>query len=105
MVALFSMLTSLISWGLSLIFSGLLVRELAQRVKGMDYRAAGAAAYLGLGAVWALGLSSSAAMMMATKRSIPPSLFAISGLIPLTQTLFLWQSMATAADADRRSRW
>src|ERR1700733_11579333 len=95
MVALFSMLTSLISWGLSLIFSGLYVRELAHRVKGMDYRAAGAAAYLGLGAVWAMGLSSSAAMLMATKSSMPPSLFNISGLIPLTQTLFLWQSIAT----------
>src|SRR5215467_13075630 len=34
MVALFSMLTSLISWGLSLIFSGLYVRELARRIKG-----------------------------------------------------------------------
>ena len=97
MVALFSMLTSLISWGLSLIFSGLLVRELAHRVKGMDYRAAGAAAYLGLGAVWAMGLSSSAAMLMATRSAIPPSLFSISGLIPLTQTLFLWQSIATTA--------
>src|SRR5208282_3441324 len=95
MVALFSMLTSVISWGLSLIFSGLFVRELAPRVKGMDYRAAGAAAYLGLGAVWAMGLSSSAAMMMATKSALPPSLFSISGLIPLTQTLFLWQSIAT----------
>jgi len=95
MVALFSMLTSLISWGLSLIFSGLFVRELSQRVKGLDYRAAGAAGYLGLGAVWAMGLSSSAAMMMATKSTMPPTLFAISGLIPLTQTLFLWQSIAT----------
>ena len=97
MVALFSMLTSLISWGLSLIFSGLFVRELAHRVKGMDYRAAGAAAYLGLGAVWAMGLSSSAAMLMATKSAMPPSLFNISGVIPLTQTLFLWQSIATTA--------
>jgi short-chain fatty acids transporter len=88
-------LTSLISWGLSLIFSGLFVRELAHRVKGMDYRAAGAAGYLGLGAVWAMGLSSSAAMLMATKSAMPPTLFSISGLIPLTQTLFLWQSMAT----------
>jgi len=96
MIALLSMLTSLISWGLSLIFSGLFVRELAHRVKGMDYRAAGAAAYLGLGAVWAMGLSSSAAMLMATKSTIPPSLFNISGLIPLTQTVFLWQSVATA---------
>ncbi len=95
-VAVFSMVTSLISWGFSLIFSGLLVKELSQRVKGMDYRAAGAAAYLGLGAVWALGLSSSAALMMATKGAIPPKLFEISGLIPLTRTLFIWPSLLTA---------
>jgi short-chain fatty acids transporter len=69
---------------------------MSHRVKGMDYRAAGAAGYLGLGAVWALGLSSSAAMLMATKTAIPPSLFAISGLIPLTQTVFLWQSLLMA---------
>src|SRR3954470_2952860 len=97
LIALFSMLTSLISWGLSLIFSGLLVREMSQRVKGMDYRAAGAAAYLGLGAVWALGLSSSAAMLMATPTAIPPSLLAITGSIPLTRTVFLWQSLLMAA--------
>jgi len=95
-VAFLSMLTSLISWGLSLIFSGLLVRELAKRVKGMDIRAAGAAGYLGLGAVWALGLSSSAAMMMATKSAIPAGLYQIAGVIPLKQTLFLWQGLATA---------
>lgn len=89
-VAFLSMATSLISWGLSLIFSGLLVREMSRRVKGMDYRAAGAAAYLGLGAVWALGLSSSAALMMATKGAIPPKLYEISGIIPLTRTLFIW---------------
>jgi short-chain fatty acids transporter len=95
-VAVFSMVSSLISWGFSLIFSGLLVRELSRRVKGMDYRAAGAAAYLGLGAVWALGLSSSAALMMATKEAIPPKLYEISGLIPLTRTLFIWPSLLTA---------
>src|SRR5215471_19102550 len=88
LVALLSMLTSLISWGLSLIFSGLFVRELTQRVKGMDYRAAGAAGYLGLGAVWALGLSSSAALLMTTKSAIPPALLAIAGVVPLTQTIF-----------------
>jgi short-chain fatty acids transporter len=97
LIALVSMLTSLLSWGLSLIFSGFLTRELAHRVKGMDYRAAGAAAYLGLGAVWALGLSSSAALMMATPGAIPPALRQISGVIPLTQTVFLWQSLVTAA--------
>ena len=100
-IALFSTATSLISWGLSLIFSGLLVREMSRRLDDMDYRAAGAAGYLGLGAVWALGLSSSAALMMATKNAIPPKLFEISGLIPLTQTLFiranLWTILALIA--------
>ena len=96
LVALVATTSSLISWGLSPIISGFLVREMTGRVKGMDYRAAGAAAYLGTCSVWALGLSSSAAMLMATKSALPPSLFAISGLIPLTQTLFLWQSMLTA---------
>ena len=97
LVAFVATITSLISWGLSPIISGFLVREMTGRIKGMDYRAAGTAAYLGTCSVWALGLSSSAAMLMATKSAIPPPLYAISGLIPLTQTLFLWQSMATAA--------
>ena len=51
LIAVFGVLTSLLSWGLSLIFGGLLAREMAQRVKGLDYRAAGAAGYLGLGTV------------------------------------------------------
>ena len=97
LVALCSMLSSLISAGFSLIFSGVFVRELSKRVKGMDYRAAGAAGYLGLGAVWALGLSSSAAMLMGTRSSLPASLLNISGTIPLRQTIFLWQSIAMAA--------
>jgi short-chain fatty acids transporter len=97
LVALFSTLTALISWGLSPILSGLFVRQLTQRVKGLDYRAAGGAAYLGMGTVWALGLSSSAAMLMATRSAIPPKLLGISGLIPLTGTIFLWPSLLTAA--------
>jgi short-chain fatty acids transporter len=96
LIAFFSMTTSLISWGLSLIFSGLLVREMARRIGSLDYRAAGAAAYLGLGIAWALGLSSSAALMMATKSAIPQKLYEISGVIPLTQTLFIWGNFWTA---------
>ncbi len=95
-IALFSMLASFLSWGLSLIFSGLLCREMARRIKTLDYRAAGAAGYLGLGAVWALGLSSSAAMTMATKSVIPAKLYAISGVIPLSQSIFLWQGILLA---------
>ncbi|MFI5342284.1 MAG: short-chain fatty acid transporter [Candidatus Methylomirabilales bacterium] len=96
-IAFFSMATSLISWGFSLIFSALLVREMSRTIRGMDFRAAGAAAYLGLGAVWALGLSSSAALMMATRGAIPPKLYDISGLIPLTRTLFIWPTFWTIA--------
>ena len=94
-IAFFSMATSLLSWGFSLIFSALLVREMSRTIRKLDYRAAGAAGYLGLGAVWALGLSSSAALMMATKSAIPPKLYDISGLIPLTRTLFIWPNFWT----------
>lgn len=92
-VATISMLASLLNWGLSLVFGGLLVRALARRTDlTMDYRAAGAAAYLGLGAVWALGISSSAAQLQANPGSLPPSILAITGVIPFTETIFLWQS-------------
>jgi short-chain fatty acids transporter len=96
-VALFSMLSSMISWSFSLIFSGLLAREVAHRVRGADYRAIGAAGYLGVGSVWALGLSSSAALIMAAPASLPPSILQISGVIPLSQTLGLWQGVFIAA--------
>ena len=92
-VALFAMLSSLISWGFSLIFSGLLVRAIAGRIKGLDFRALGAAAYLGLGSIWALGLSSSAALMMATPEAVPPELLRLTGVIPLSATLFTWQNL------------
>ena len=96
-VGLFSMLASLVSWSFSLIFSALLAREVAHSVKGSDYRAIGAAAYLGVGSVWALGLSSSAALIMAAPASLPDAIERISGVIPLSQTLGLWQSLAIAA--------
>ena len=96
-VGLFSMLASLVSWSFSLIFSGLLAKEVGHRVRGADYRAIGAAAYLGVGSVWALGLSSSAALIMAAPGSLPDSIERISGVIPLSQTLGLWQSLLIAA--------
>jgi short-chain fatty acids transporter len=96
-VGLFSMLSSLLSWSFSLIFSALLAKEVAHKVRGADYRALGAAAYLGIGSIWALGLSSSAALLMAAPGSLPPSILKISGVIPLGQTLGLWQSMLIAA--------
>ncbi|HYV84715.1 MAG TPA: TIGR00366 family protein, partial [Patescibacteria group bacterium] len=96
-VALFAMLASLVSWGLSLVFTGLLVREITRQVPRVDYRAIGAAAYLGLGSVWALGLSSSAALLQASRTSIPAALLPVTGVLPLSETVFLWQSLLLAA--------
>ena len=98
LVAAISMLASLLNWGLSLILGGLLVRALAgRRELQMDYRAAAAAAYLGLGATWAMGLSSSAAQLQANAASLPKSLLPITGVIPFSETIFLWQSIVITA--------
>ncbi|AUI61182.1 short-chain fatty acid transporter [Amycolatopsis sp. BJA-103] len=98
MVAAVSLLSALLNWGFSLIFSALLVRRLAERHElRMDYRAASAAAYLGLGGSWALGLSSSAAQLQANPASIPKSLLPVTGVIPFRETIFTWQSLLLAA--------
>src|SRR5579863_3463829 len=97
-IAVASMLASLLNWGFSLVFGGLIVRALAKRESlNMDYRAAGAAAYLGLGATWAMGLSSSAAQLQANPASIPKPLLAITGVIPFSETILLWQSLGLTA--------
>ncbi|HWQ61781.1 MAG TPA: TIGR00366 family protein [Negativicutes bacterium] len=104
-VAFMAMISSLLSWGFSLIFAGMLMREVSKRVEGVDYRAMGAAAYVGLGSIWALGLSSSAALLMATKGSVPPALFKISGYIPLDFTLFTWQNLVMIVVLTVLSVW
>ena len=97
-VALVTITASLFSWAISLIFGGLLVRAIARRTDlRMDYRAAGASAYLGLGATWALGLSSSAAQLQANTGSIPKELLKITGVIPFSETIFLPQSLLMLA--------
>jgi short-chain fatty acids transporter len=104
-VGFMAMLTSLLSWGFSMIFAGILMREICKRMEGVDYRAISAAGFLGLGTVWALGLSSSAALMMATKGSVPPALLKISGIITLDQTLFTWQNLVMILTPMVISTW
>src|SRR5215472_12005411 len=100
-VALFAMLSAWFNWGFSLIFSAMLAKEVARRVRGVDYRAVAAASFLGLGSIWAQGLSGSAALQMATPSALPPAIRAVvaggglvpGGIIPFSQTVFLWQSL------------
>jgi len=95
-VGVLSILVSLLNWGLSLIFSGLLVKEIARRSDlRLDYRAAGAAGYLGLGCGFTLGITSSAAQLQANAASIPASLLPITGVIGFSETIFTWQNGLT----------
>jgi short-chain fatty acids transporter len=103
LVAFFAMASSWFNWGFSLIFSAVLAIEVARRVKGVDYRALAAASFLGLGSVWAQGLSGSAALQMATPGALQPQIREIvanngmvpGGLIPFSHTIFLWQSFVS----------
>ncbi|MDV7266781.1 TIGR00366 family protein, partial [Rhodococcus oxybenzonivorans] len=97
-VAFLSMSVSFLNWGLSLVFGGLLARAIARRTDlRVDYRALGAAAFMGLGAVWALGMSSSAAQLQATATSLPPALLKITGVLDFGDTIFTWQSLLMCA--------
>lgn len=98
-VGFLAMLSSWLNWGFSLVFSAMLAlataRRFAARGQAVDYRALAAASFLGLGSIWAQGLSGSAALQMATPGSLPPGLLGHG--IPLSQTIFLWQSLASVA--------
>ena len=101
LVTAFALVTSWFNWGFSLVFSAVLGREVARRVRQVDYRALGAASVLGLGSIWAQGLSGSAALQMATPGALQPQIRDIvaagglvpGGLIPFRHTIFLWQSL------------
>ena len=98
LVATVSLLISLVNWAISTILTALLVIALAKRKElNMDYRAAAAAAIIGMGATWALGISSSAAQLQANKASLPESIYNLTGVIPFTETIFLWQSIVMTA--------
>lgn len=100
-VAAVAMVASYLNWAFSLIFAAILAREVARNVPKADYRALGAMAFLGLGTVWAQGLSGSAALQVASASSSPAPVQEViragghaSGLIPLTDTIFTWQAIA-----------
>ena len=105
LVTLFALASSWFNWGFSLIFSAVLAREIARRRPDADYRALGAASLLGLGSIWAQGLSGSAALQMATPSALPSAIRDIvahhglvaNGIIDFRHTIFLWQSLLSVA--------
>ena len=102
-VTLFALVSSWFNWGFSLAFSAVLARQVARRMATVDYRALAAASVLGLGSIWAQGLSGSAALQMASPGALQPRIREIvaqqgvipDGIIGLSHTIFLWQSLVS----------
>jgi short-chain fatty acids transporter len=105
LVTVATLVASWFNWGFSLVFGAVLARETARRVPAVDYRALAAASVLGLGSIWAQGLSGSAALQMATPGALQPQIrdiVANGGLVPggivgFTHTIFMWQSLLSVA--------
>ncbi len=87
-VALLSILTAYLNWGLGLIFGALLAKKVGDNAarKGLklNYPLIGAAAYSGL-MIWHGGLSGSAPLKVAEQGHF---LQALTGIIPVSQSIF-----------------
>ena len=75
---------SFLNWGFGLVVGALLARELAKKVKNMDYALVVAAGYSGF-VIWHGGISGSIPLAVASKGHIVEKL---TGIIPTTQTIF-----------------
>ncbi|MGB5228694.1 MAG: TIGR00366 family protein [Eudoraea sp.] len=84
-VLIFSALFSLISFGMIVIVA-ILARELAKKVKGLNYPFLIACVYFGLGS-WVAGASSSIALLLNTENNFLIEAGILSDLIPTSYTL------------------
>lgn len=84
LMALLSLLLGWLNWGLSVAASAVLVRHIARRQPGVDYRLLVCAAYFGVATIWHAGLSGSAPLLVATQDHF---LVDSIGVIPITDTL------------------
>ncbi len=84
MVGFCSMALALLNWSLSIVGSIIIVRVLARRKLGADYRLMVAAGYLGMGCTWHAGFSASAPLLVATPKHFMENLI---GVIPISGTI------------------
>ncbi|WP_338472587.1 short-chain fatty acid transporter [Niallia sp. XMNu-256] len=83
-VTIVSMIASLINWGFGLVIGALFAKELAKRVKNVDYRLLIASAYSGF-LVWHGGISGSVPLTIATPGHFTENLI---GVVPTSETIF-----------------
>lgn len=96
-VSLVSLLGSWFNWGFGLVIGALFAKEIARKVKDVDYRLLIASAYSGF-LIWHGGLSGSVPLTIATDGSLAKvSNNAVTGMIPVTETLFSTYNLVIVA--------
>ncbi|MBN1242266.1 MAG: short-chain fatty acid transporter [Spirochaetales bacterium] len=90
LTAFVAAVASWINWGFGLVVGALLAREVAKRVRGVDYPMLVAAAYSGF-VVWHGGISGSIPLAIASKGHIVENLV---GIVPVSRTIFSGWNLA-----------
>ncbi|MGN7403264.1 short-chain fatty acid transporter [Cytobacillus praedii] len=83
-VTVVSLIASWINWGFGLVIGALFAKELAKKVKNVDYRLLIASAYSGF-VIWHGGISGSTPLTIATEGHFSQDLI---GTIPTSETIF-----------------
>lgn len=83
-VTVVSLIASWINWGFGLVIGALFAKELAKKVKNVDYRLLIASAYSGF-VIWHGGISGSTPLTIATDGHFSQDLI---GIIPTSDTIF-----------------
>ena len=89
-VTIISAICCFINWGFGLIISALLAKEVAKKIKGLDYRLIIAAAYSGF-VIWHSGISGSIPLGMTAldvDGTVANTGGAVTEVVPTSQTIF-----------------
>ena len=89
-VTVISAICCFINWGFGLIIGALLAKEVAKKIKGIDYRLIIAAAYSGF-VIWHAGISGSIPLGMTALNAdgvVDNTAGAVTEIVPTSQTIF-----------------
>ena len=89
-VTVISAICCFINWGFGLIIGALLAKEVAKKIKGLDYRLIIAAAYSGV-VIWHAGISGSIPLGMTALNAdgvVDNTAGAVTEIVPTSQTIF-----------------
>ena len=89
-VTVISAICCFINWGFGLIIGSLLAKEVAKKIKGLDYRLIIAAAYSGF-VIWHAGISGSIPLGMTALNAdgvVDNTAGAVTEIVPTSQTIF-----------------